>query len=113
MVVCATNGTRDLHDSLKVPGLERVQLPIIVNGEDVSADASLHADKDVGPESFSFDGQTPLCRALSRIDQVLHKDGKVFVCCPLIPLRSILRAVRAGGKSSLRCSVKAIHRFYA
>jgi len=81
LVVCAMNSARQLHDSLKAPGLERVQLPIIVNGEDVSADASSHADKDVGLESFEFDGQRPLCQALSRIDQVLRKGGKVFVCC--------------------------------
>merc|ERR1719215_568674 len=64
LVVCATNAVRELHASLRAPGLELVQLPLIVEGQD-------YFGADVGPESFTFDGQRPLCHALTRTTAVL------------------------------------------
>merc|ERR1719444_292540 len=81
LVVCATNGARELHASLRAPGLELVQLPLMVDGQDVSADAGSYLHADVGPESFTFDGQRPLRHALRRIDAVLRQGGRVLVCC--------------------------------
>jgi len=81
LLVCAANGARELEESLKSSSLERLQLPILVNGKDVSSEAYLHMDKEVGPESFPYDGQQPLCKVLSRMEAVLSQGGKVFVCC--------------------------------
>jgi len=81
LVVAATNAARFLHASFGTAGVEVVQLPMLFLGRDVSAVAAEYPDSDVGPESFAWDDQRPLCNALRRIDAVLGQGGKVLVCC--------------------------------
>jgi len=79
LVVCAANASRWLNETLR--GVELVQLPIIVDGVDVSTRAAEFRGSDVDPGSFKFGEQMPLIEAIVRIHVVLNRGGKVLVCC--------------------------------